>query len=370
MLYLEDRFNYLNKRNKNYMKRTFWWIMTITLLLLVNNNAVAQFFIKGSVYDAESRSPLQQATVVLKNADSGKEIQKTSSNSDGQFQFTVRSLSGFIVEASMNGYSNNSSQKFYFGEFQEVYTVDKIYLKKIGSTVNIPPPDTLPPQKVIEKKFDALQILPTQGAYELFYALNPELKNGKPIPENYQIKHPNFPDFSPYRKSFNQQFKKDKRNGEPSGFFKSNPNEEGLAYNSKKKGTSAFSFNLVASVNELPTNFPAAEKLKKFVFVVWKDGPGGPITTGNDVEGKYLVKYYLGRMRGDTSSYYNAPDATYGYAPMGDNKYYIEVYEQSTMKKVRISDDQVDPHIYFERKDIWIMFNIVYTKIPIHVLPD
>lgn len=352
------------------MKKVICCIINLALLLFAFNITIAQVYIKGFVYDAESKSPLQQADVVLKHGDNGKELQKTKTNQDGQFQFTIRNLSAFIVEASMGGYSNNSSQKFYFGEFQEVYTLEKIYLRKTGSNVTIPPPDTLPPQQVIEKRFDALQILPTQGAYELFYALNPELKNGRPIPENYQIKYPKFPDFDPYRKSFNQQFKRDKRNGEPTSFFKAYQGGEGLAYGSKNLRPPLFNFNPAASADGSRDDYPPFEKLKKFVFVVWKDGTDGPITTGNEVEGKYLVKYYLGRMRGDSNSYYKSPDATYGYAPMGDNKYYIEVYEQATMKKVKISSDEVDPHIYFEKKDIWIMFNIVYTKIPIHVLPE
>ena len=101
---------------------------------------------------------------------------------------------------------------------------------------------------------------------------------------------------------------------------------------------------------------------------MWKKGRDGkPITEGPEVAGKYKVLYYLGRHRGDTTAYNKSSNATYGYAPMNDAKYYIEVYDQDTGKRVRVSDDEIDAHKYFEQQDLFVMLNIVYMKIVIQV---
>ncbi len=101
---------------------------------------------------------------------------------------------------------------------------------------------------------------------------------------------------------------------------------------------------------------------KKFVFVIWKyDAYGKTITEGPEVEGKYKVIYFTDRNRNEASN------ATYGYAPMNDAKYSIEVYEQATGKRLRISDDVIDPRVYYEKNDIFFMFNVKWIQILITV---
>ena len=109
-------------------------------------------------------------------------------------------------------------------------------------------------------------------------------------------------------------------------------------------------------------------KPKKFVFVMWKRKENGvPVTDGEDVTNKYRVLYYQPIKKGDTSAYNKASNASFGYAPMLDSKYLIEVYDQDTGKRVKVSDDEIFPHDYFLRNDIWVGWNISYIKIPIRV---
>lgn len=367
------------------------YILHVFIFVCMGMQAQTLYYIRGYVYDANSNSPLNNAKVALKNADNNSVLNNTKTNSDGQFIFSVKTTYAFIAEASMDGYTTKSTAKFYFGEFQESVTLDKIYLQKNGSPVVIDPVhiDTLPPEKVIEKRFNALDILPTAGAYELFFALNPELKSKKQIPDNYEIKYPKFPSFSESRQIFNQRFKKDKRKGEPfiSKKVFSDPGVDFVQSGIEKK--LFFNFNIYGSVSGFQeTNefmqynnqklllypdgingyFSQYDKPKKFVFVMWKYAMDGkPVTDGVDVRNRYLVKYYTGRNRDDTLAHNKSSNATYGYAPMLDAKYFIEVYDQETGKRVRVSDNEIDPHSYFERKDIWVAFNIAYSKILIRV---
>ena len=374
-------------------------IYLLLILLAVLNTRAQYYYIRGSVFDASSNKPLQNVRVDLKNADNNTLLSTTTTDANGNFIFSVKTTYMFIVEASLYGYTSKSTSKFYFGEFQESKTLDKIYLQNNGMRADTddannnqgnnnqdkkPPTheqqrvDTLPPEKVIEKRFDALEILPTKGAYGLFYALNPELQHMHRIPENYNIRYPKFPSFSDIKPLFNERFKKDKRNGEPFislQNFKNDMDDKIIQSVSGKKALSFIHFPGIVSnppqADEMTGEknlFPEYSRPKKFVFVMWKYGPDGkPITDGEEVSNKYLVKYYTDRVRGDTSAYNKASNATYGYAPMLDAKYYIEVYEQATMRRVVVSDNEVDPHLYFERRDIWISFNIAYTKILIQV---
>jgi hypothetical protein len=339
-----------------------------------------QYFIKGFVYDAATQKPLTGVKADLKIADTNTVLQSTYTDNEGQFVFSISKLYAFQVQVSQRGYKNYVTSKFYFGEFQESYTLDKIYLQNNNSSGNaVIKVDTLITEKVIEKRMDALNILPTRGAEELFYALNPTLKKGEKIPENKQINYPKFPSFNESRQQFNKRFKKDKKSDGPYISLETitDPEcRENLVYSEDKKilplknRKGHFFMNAVNQKETVASEqILLKDKPKKFVFVMWKtsDKNGEPITTGPDVTNRYLVKYYFGRNKGDTALYNRSSNATYGYAPMLDAIYNIEVYDQETGKKVRVSDDKIDPHSYFLRKDIWISLNIIYTKILIRV---
>jgi hypothetical protein len=45
----------------------------------------------------------------------------------------------------------------------------------------------------------------------------------------------------------------------------------------------------------------------------------------------------------------------------------IEVYNQDTGKRVKVSDNEIDPYQYFLKPDIWVAWNISYIKILIRV---
>jgi hypothetical protein len=73
------------------------------------------------------------------------------------------------------------------------------------------------------------------------------------------------------------------------------------------------------------------------------------------------VVYFNDRVRNVSSN------ASYGYAPMYDSKYNIEVYNQKTGARLNASDDVIDPRKYFESRSLLILFNVSWTKIPIQV---
>lgn len=373
------------------MKKCLFTLSVFLLVLIGGTEAQNrnQYTVRGIVFDASTKLPLRNVSVILKNADSNLIVIRATTSAEGQYTLTAkRSNASFIAEASLSGYTTASSTKFYLNNSLEI-NLDPIYLEKKNSSAVVTPPVTdVTPHQLIENKFHALNILPTEGAYELFYALNPSLENKELIKSNYEIKYPRFPDFNPVRKKFNKRFKKDKRKGEP---FISKVNlRESLLHQHPlwKKGLFSFSGTAAAlpeSTDELLYNggevlqniagtneyVSTSGRYKKFVFALWKYSVNGkPVTDGPDVTGKYTVVYYTGRNRGDESAYNRASNATYGYAPMLDARYYIEVYDGDTKKRIQVADGQdvVDPHLAFEQKDIFIQYNISYTKILIRVI--
>ena len=342
------------------------------------------YYIRGSVFEMGSNTPLRDARVDLKNADSNINTGSARTNGEGQFIFSIKRPYSFVVQVSANGYSSFTSQRSYFGEFQQSVTMQNIYLQKDQSERPPVPParvDTLPPQRVLEKRFTTLDILPTKGAYDLFYLLNPELKDRNSIPDNYQIKEPRFPSFSESRENFNERFKIDKRKGEP---YVSQINSTILNSPVTKKNILCFHSGVASSASQYANTrdyFAQNESIdfesndavlyakpKKFVFVMWKTKVNGePVTDGSDVTNKYMVWYYQPIKKGDTLAYNKASNATYGYAPMLDNKYLIEVYEQDTGRRVRVSDNEIDPHVHFMKRDIMSLFNVTYIRILIQV---
>jgi hypothetical protein len=85
------------------------------------------------------------------------------------------------------------------------------------------------------------------------------------------------------------------------------------------------------------------------------------------VEKRYKVFYYPDNVSGNESLYNKIGNATYGYAPMKAQMYNVEVYDQQNNKRMRISDDVVDPQVFFERNDVLTELLNVWIKISIQV---
>jgi hypothetical protein len=79
-------------------------------------------------------------------------------------------------------------------------------------SIVFPAQDTtkIPPQEFLESKFAQLNMLPTPSAYEIFYALNPELKEAKLVSPDYPLVIPQTPRMSmETSNAFAENFKHD-----------------------------------------------------------------------------------------------------------------------------------------------------------------
>lgn len=334
--------------------------------------------INGSVRDNSNQQVLTGARVEL--LINGNSIKTTSTNSDGVFTMSIQKLEPFNVRISLAGYQTVNSS---------TYPVSRTFKNDLGTIMlyrvvrDTPTPRPTPPApiktttEVITDHIETNSIFPTNGAYELMYALNPELRGKKEIPADYRIITPTFPEFKEQRRIFNNRFDVDKNKGEPFISFQPNSSVPDIdlafgTYNSCSLFTAGIGTTQTKDYDEtgilslhdgIENNlFSFGGKPKKFVFVIWKySADGKAITEGPEVEGHYKVVYFNDRVRNVSSN------ASYGYAPMYDSKYNIEVYNQKTGARLNASDDVIDPRKYFESRSLLILFNVSWTKIPIQV---
>jgi hypothetical protein len=302
-----------------------------------------------------SRTYLPSATVELLTRN--KVILATTTNSSGQFDLNPDKIVAFQLRISLSGYSTVTTR------ITEVNpSVSTYHLGSIG-LLRRPIPQPVSKHQFLQQKFTTSKILATKGAYNLFYALNPELKEKTEVPSNYKIVYPTLPKFRPVKKRFNKRFKKDKKRDEP--FIYTTKGEGHNYFQEVALGgmTNKSFYKPSGSFLADETNGQAyfAGKIKKFVFVIFKIGANG---NPEILENRYKVVYYTDNVKGDESLYNKIGNATYGYAPMKASIYNVEIYDQSQQgKRVSISDDQVDPQIFFMKNDL---FNS-WIKIPIQV---
>ena len=373
--------------------------------------------VRGKVIDNSNRRPIVSALVILR-ASNIRSIRRSRTNSDGYFVFdTLPYLKSFTIEVQKENYSTYNSGAYSSKPDQKMFDAGVIALNlKDYSTgdrtnPNLPgdrdtpnstddrnnpnpgndKPTVVTPPSIkyadtttfVQNTLVDNSILPTNGAKELFYALNPELRNRSSVPANYRYRLPDFPrPDSRTEKQFNEQFKQDK-NKDPKLFMLNDNNPMHRAMNDA----------VIVSTNYIPQNENSilpkhaaftkgqiiseesdlgtmSKDLEKFVFVMWKmDANGNHIEKGPEVEGRFLV-YYAGLYKeGDTSTYHRASNATYGYATMAKATYKIIVIDQQTNQVVNISDPIIETNVFFQRHDILSIFDAhpVWIKIPIRV---
>jgi hypothetical protein len=387
----------------NIVLRTTFSMCSV-LFLLTSTNAqddVSQnnWIVRGKVIDNSNRRPIVSAIIILRAAHI-QSIPQRRTNSDGYFVFdALPYLKSFTIEVQKENYttyisgtysSNPNLRTFDAGvialNLKDYSTGDK------GDPIpgNNKPTDVTPPSVAYRDTTTFVRnvlvdnsILPTNGAKELFYALNPELRNMATVPANYRYKLPDFPRVdSRTEKEFNQQFKRDKNKDPQLFLFNNNTPIQRLTNEPEIVATN---YILQAENSIMPTHAasikgqnmteetdrgPMSKDLEKFVFVMWKmDANGRHIENGPEVEGRFLV-YYAGLYKeGDTSTYHRAPNATYGYATMAKATYKIIVIDQQTNQQVRISDPIIETNPFFQTHDLLSFLDAhpVWIKIPIRV---
>ena len=80
-----------------------------------------------------------------------------------------------------------------------------------------------------------------------------------------------------------------------------------------------------------------------FAFSVFKIVSGKAVTKGQEVEGKYSVKYVSPALK-DLKDYYHTATglATYAQANLPPAKFYIEVFDNAKNKKISLSNPIID----------------------------
>lgn len=371
------------------MKKIFQFCFFVLILLKGPNNLFAQqtnssqrYFlnVKGNVSDRNSKAPITNAKVTLSI---GKlQPHTTNTNRFGNFTFdSIASISNpnFFIQIAQTGYTP-FSKTYTIEANKTTYDIGSIALQRVIDTPERVVIDTM--ERVIRTisttnyildHFDSKQILPTEGAIELFYTLNPELRGKDSVESNYKIRQPDFPDTDrKTEKSFNKKFKQDKNKSNPDvSFIKKNFSGQDknnlLTWNGSASSYSGY-------YNDKKINFNLydlyKDKPEKFVFVIWKkDKYGNAILKGPEVEKRFLVYYYGSYKEGDTSLYHKADDATYGYATMWNASYKIIIIDKVLNKEMKISDPVIKTSTYFNKKDIFTLLNVHlnWIKIPIQI---
>jgi hypothetical protein len=316
--------------------------------------------LKGYVADKDTKVPLSGAVVSMSYE--GRQPRSGKTNSFGSFSIdSVPNNMSITLQINQDDYTP-FSQTYAMQTNKAVYDIGSIFIEHVVHIVST--------TNFMVDYLTGSQILATEGAKELFYTLNPELRDRDEVESNYKIKAPVFPAVDRNKeRDFNAQFKKDKRKSNPDAFlFNKNYPGRSISNILTWRGSAASYENdqkLHISLSE-----PASDKPEKFVFVIWKkDANGNAILTGPEVEKRFLVYYYGSYKEGDTSVYHKADDATYGFATMWNASYKIIIVDKLLHKEVKISDPVIETSIFFKRKDLFTMLNIHanWIKIPIQI---
>ena len=335
----------------------FAFFLSLLLFTGVFNGASQQqqYIVSGNVINGVNRRALANAAVELIIKETV--VHTDHSNSDGHFSFSFPKLQDFTVRISLNGYTTYTSPVQSFNRSQFNYNLGTIPLSPSQSVKEIVNTDTL-----IRNKMITVGYVPTQGAWNLFYAMNPSLKGKDQIPSNYSIRYPVLPKFRAFRKTFNKRYKKDKkRNGPYIYTFKNSNDKEDMSF--VAHGKNIFENQVYATAeNKGAVNsgrFYFA-KTKKFVFVFYK------IDANNKIQyelKKYRVVYYSEDQKNNPGEYNKSGDATFGYALLSAHIYDVEVYDQANNKRMRLSDDTVDPNEIIQHFDLYKKWNKILIQV-------
>jgi hypothetical protein len=338
----------------------------ILFMQLTSLNAQQEFSIIGLVIDSSDQKRLPAAKVELLISENS--LKTVLTNSDGYFNLNFSKLQAFRIRVSLDGYRIYTSSLTEVNPSTKNISLGTISLSKIIT-------DIISTREFVTQNLINIHYVTTEGAYILFYALNPDLKEKSEVPRSYKRIYPSLPKFQPVKRIFKKRFKKDKKRDEPYIYAGIQPYMKGGEY-SKSSYLPNYPTGYFENSNSIPTAIGVnngyfnsdfgitnlySGKTKKFVFVFFKlDANGNPVF----LENRYKVYYYPDNVKGDESLYNKAGNATYGYAPMKAKIYNVEVYDQQqNNKRVSVSDDQIDPLVFFLRFDV---FNS-WIKIPIQV---
>lgn len=127
-------------------------------------------------------------------------------------------------------------------------------------------------------------------------------------------------------------------------------NAERYSFTSGKyKYPIASSYSTAYLMYQNKSNVPAEAKTDKknadanFAFSVFKIVSGKAVTKGQEVEGKYSVRYVSPALK-DLKDYYHTATglATYAQANLPPAKFYIEVFDNTKNKKIPLSNPVID----------------------------
>jgi hypothetical protein len=336
-----------------------------------SRRATSYYTVKGQVIDAETGKGIRGSRLRVALIVGNKKILSPTPDMEGLFQMQLYKPTPFQVMVSSTEYYTYTTPvtSVQAGTFN--YNVGIIRLRKINSDIK---PDTTSkptPVKVanietthfVQQKLMSNHYLPTKGAYDLYYALNPELRGKTEVPSNYTIRYPQLPNFRKTKRLFKKRFKKDKKRNEPYVYVWNWHQNQHVENEPVLANSGQHRWPTLCAKEDLPDNrkryFFFGGKSKKFVFVFYKrDSNGQPYY----LESRYTVFYYADDVKGHEELYNKTANATFGYAPMKAHIYNVEVYDQAqNNKRVNISDGRIDPYHFFQVNELfnkWIKIAI------------
>ncbi len=152
--------------------------------------------IRGRVLDRATNTAIAGAMVRIINTDSNNMVrQLVVTNREGQYSFQVSGLRNFRLDVEKTSYYPFSSSTFNTAVLARTQqqSLPDIFLRRMETDDMPATSDTLPPQVVIKSRMEQNDIYANEDVYELVYDLNPALDRSKPIPNNYPLVMPRFP---------------------------------------------------------------------------------------------------------------------------------------------------------------------------------
>ena len=205
---------------KKLITKTLLLLFCLSLCCIKLMSQMAYF--KGRVLEQGSGAAIKNANVSIINTDSNMVFITIRTNTNGEYQFNYKKLRTFRVEVTKTFFEGNSSLTLNVKDLisSRNNILPDILLK---NSLIIPPKkiDTATTQKLVESKVIENRIYPNKDIYDLIYALNPRLDPSMPIPSNYPLVMPKFPEPErSIRKAFRKKHKREvKPSKEEAGKF-------------------------------------------------------------------------------------------------------------------------------------------------------
>lgn len=159
--------------------------------------------LKGKVVEQKSLLPVRKAKITVRNIDSNVVVYNTRTDDNGEFYFPISNIRNFSIDVEKFLYEGFSKQ-FNLAELGRLkaYALPDILLKS-SIEYNPPAKDTTPlsPREFLANSVYKFDILPTPSCYELYYDLNPGLREMKLVPPGTEIIRPKTPEFTRQEKS-------------------------------------------------------------------------------------------------------------------------------------------------------------------------